>query len=666
MAQKVFNTSVVLSAVDRMTTIVNKAFGNAQQKLLAFQKRADKIAKSSERVAKTTAAIGIASAAPLAYIGKKAIDFEESMADVSKTMGLQRGSAELNKMATEAQKLGIHLGKMPNEAAQMIASLSQGGIKKDLLGVSRFSGEMAVAFDIMADSAGSSFAKTKNALGATTEETYNVMNAINHLSDNTASKASQILTFMASGGAAAANALKITGQESAALGAFFVSIGKSGSEAATIVARMTKQLVKNGEAGKLFRKNGGGIDGIKAVLEHGKKLGGIKSSAFFQGFGEYGPAIKQAADNMELLNESTAHVSDSSKFANSVANEFANRSNTRAFEIAKTKAQLEVTAIKLGNALLPVVSQLTAIFSPMLEKLDIWIDKNPKLIEQLVKGVAIFSAANFAISGLSTVVFVGAKSFSFLAGALSKASGLFRIITLLIAKPTLLISKLSGVVRILAMGFGFLGKSIMWAGRALLMNPIGLAVTGISVSALLIYKYWKPIKAFFINVFSGIETALASVTLYFRGLGATFKIAGANIISSIWEGMKSMASKPVEAMKNMVKKMRDYLPFSPAKIGPFKDLHRVKIVETIAGAINPSAAVSAMKQTVQGVASLNLSSSGSSSQSGTIVLNFSPTININNGSGGGRGEVEHGWQAVKQDFLQMINEAIRQKERTAF
>jgi hypothetical protein len=38
---------------------------------------------------------------------------------------------------------------------------------------------------------------------------------------------------------------------------------------------------------------------------------------------------------------------------------------------------------------------------------------------------------------------------------------------------------------------------VLWLGRALLMNPIGLLITGIAVSAYLIYRYWEPIKGFF-------------------------------------------------------------------------------------------------------------------------------------------------------------------------
>ncbi|HAF2714403.1 TPA: phage tail tape measure protein [Salmonella enterica subsp. enterica serovar Muenchen] len=49
------------------------------------------------------------------------------------------------------------------------------------------------------------------------------------------------------------------------------------------------------------------------------------------------------------------------------------------------------------------------------------------------------------------------------------------------------------------------GRAILFIGRALMMNPIGLLITGIAVAAFLIYRYWEPIKGFFTRLWTGIE-----------------------------------------------------------------------------------------------------------------------------------------------------------------
>lgn len=49
------------------------------------------------------------------------------------------------------------------------------------------------------------------------------------------------------------------------------------------------------------------------------------------------------------------------------------------------------------------------------------------------------------------------------------------------------------------------GRAVLFIGRVLLMNPIGLLITGIAVAAYLIYRYWGPIKGFFTRLWTGIE-----------------------------------------------------------------------------------------------------------------------------------------------------------------
>lgn len=58
-----------------------------------------------------------------------------------------------------------------------------------------------------------------------------------------------------------------------------------------------------------------------------------------------------------------------------------------------------------------------------------------------------------------------------------------------------------------------------------------------------------------------------------RGLGNVGKLlfsAGEKILQGLVDGIKSIASKPVDAVKSVVGKVRDLLPFSPAKDGPLK------------------------------------------------------------------------------------------------
>ncbi|WP_420064106.1 phage tail tape measure protein [Pectobacterium colocasium] len=113
-------------------------------------------------------------------------------------------------------------------------------------------------------------------------------------------------------------------------------------------------------------------------------------------------------------------------------------------------------------------------------------------------------------------------------------------------------------------GITLVGRAVMVMGRALLMNPIGLLITGIAVGAYLIYRYWEPISSWFrarwndiTTAFSGgiggvtklilnwspigiFYTVFAEVMKYFGiDMPSKFTDFGANIISGLVNGIKN-------------------------------------------------------------------------------------------------------------------------------
>jgi len=107
---------------------------------------------------------------------------------------------------------------------------------------------------------------------------------------------------------------------------------------------------------------------------------------------------------------------------------------------------------------------------------------------------------------------------------------------------------------------------------------------------LLIVKHWGTIKA-----------VLGAAWEWVKGFAGRMWDAGKNIVKSIGDGILAAINSPVEAIKKVVAKVREFLPFSPAKTGPLTDIHRIKLVETIADSISPASLVAKM-QTVAGAA----------------------------------------------------------------
>lgn len=65
-------------------------------------------------------------------------------------------------------------------------------------------------------------------------------------------------------------------------------------------------------------------------------------------------------------------------------------------------------------------------------------------------------------------------------------------------------------------------------------------------------------------------------------LVSKFTDAGANIVGMIADGITGAIGKAKEAIDGVVSKIRNFLPFSPAKEGPLSDLHKLNFGGTIA------------------------------------------------------------------------------------
>jgi TP901 family phage tail tape measure protein len=102
---------------------------------------------------------------------------------------------------------------------------------------------------------------------------------------------------------------------------------------------------------------------------------------------------------------------------------------------------------------------------------------------------------------------------------------------------------------------------------------IGVAVTAVTAA---IIAWWPQIKGFF-------TTTIPKAYEW-----------GVSLLRTFASGIEAAALWPVHALENVLKRMRGFLPFSPAKEGPLRDLHRIRIVETIAESMRPTALGAAM------------------------------------------------------------------------
>lgn len=129
-----------------------------------------------------------------------------------------------------------------------------------------------------------------------------------------------------------------------------------------------------------------------------------------------------------------------------------------------------------------------------------------------------------------------------------------------------------------------------WAVSVLL--PVAVALGTIAAAAYGLIKALTWLVRWWTFLIDVGRKVLGFLTGFY---GTAFK-AGAGLLEAFTKGISSAAMKPVEAIKSVVGKIRRFLPFSPAKEGPLSDIHKIRLMETIAESMTPMPLLDRMRR----------------------------------------------------------------------
>lgn len=477
--------------------------------------------------AQATAA-GATMTAPLANSVRDFMGFEDAMLGVARQVqGLKDDAGnltpEFEQWKQKIQNLSTELPLTTVQIANMIESAARMDVPKEQLEeFVRLNTQMATAFDAAnPDELVEQYGKITKNFKLSSAASRELADAINYLDDNAISKGTEIIGFMnrVSGISGIA---KITEKNMAALGSTLQTAGAGEEDSATAVnaifTRLSSATKKKPVRGALkamgldasqvelgMAKDAQGT--LMKIVETVKKMPEQKRLGFIADLvgTEHTKTLALLASNTEEWRRQI-ELANSQAAKGSMGREFDTRMKALSSTWGIFKNQLFNLNATIGNALAPTLDNLMKKIGGIVETIRNWIIAHPKLSSNLMIFIGV-------IGGSLTIFGAFATILSF--------------VLYPVARLFLGLSKLNILLPKFKSSMASVGGSIFRG----LLSPLKLlgfafSTTGfaIAAAALLIYKFWNPIKAFFGGFLGGLKSGLAPVLEKFQPLGTAFGV----------------------------------------------------------------------------------------------------------------------------------------------
>ena len=473
---------------------------------------------------------------------KVAIDFESAMADVKKVVNFAN-DLEFKDFEKSLLSLSQTIPLSATELATISASGGQLGIaKENLLEFTTTVAKMSTAFDMSAEHAGDSIAKLMNIYGLSQSQIVELGDSINHLSDTSASKASDVVETLGRIGGVA-KIFGLTTVQAGALSSAFLSLGKPPEVAATSINALLLKLQTADKQGKSFN------EGLKVLGLTAKQLKtdiednpqealtnflntlkevpkedqmGVLSDLFGA---EYSDDIALLVGGLENYTSALDSVADKTKYLGSMNKEFETRSKTSANNLKLLGNTITKIAINFGTLLLPALNSVIAPLRVIGDFIGDFVVAFPNFSRVL--GIAVVGAIALSLSFSA----IGFMSSFVITGLLS------------------------------------VGRALIVLNSIFLANPIGVAIAAIGLAVGLIYIYWEPIKTFFSDLWADVSNIFSNTWNSIKSTISIFSDAIGNIFTSVWSGVINLFSNIWNGIKNIFSSsiyvIKTYLGWTP-------------------------------------------------------------------------------------------------------
>ena len=539
----------------RRTEQYNNQLERERQALARVTRARERYSRAQETVGKlkTGGALAIGAAAAGGYAAGRflqpAIGFGKEMSRVQALTRIDKNSPQFKALREQALKLGSETQFTASDAASGQSFLAMAGftpqaIQAALPGVLN----MALAGGVELGETADIGSNILTQFNLTADQMDRVGDTLTAAFTRTNTDLRALGETMKYTGPVAAK-LGISLEEAAAMAGMLANNGLRGSDAGTAMRASLSRLASPPKAaadalkelgvsvadarGKMRPMEDVLLDLYKATQKYGQ----VDQVSFFKDIaGEeafVGLQTLVAAAGSGELQKLTRELQGARGEADRVAKVMADNLDG---DLKNLDSAWEGLRIRISDLVDGPLRSVTQWLTRVLEKITSLAQAHPVLTRQLLIAGGALLAMTATVGSLSLAIGV-------LAGPLAKLRLGFSLLT-----------GSMNAVRLLPALWGMVTGSVSLLGGAIgaLFSPVGLIVAALAGAAVLIWKYWDPIRAFFAGVFSGIMERLTPLRETFERFGPVFDAIGSGI-SQVFNWFKSLLS-PMESSKETLDK----------------------------------------------------------------------------------------------------------------
>jgi TP901 family phage tail tape measure protein len=425
---------------------------------------------------------------------KAASDFESSFAGIRKTVSDATDSmGELTpvgaKLAQGMRDLALTIPVNVNELNKIGEAAGQLGIKSEnILGFTRVMADLGVTTNLSSDQAATSLARLANITGLPQEKFADLGNVIVHLGNNLATTEAEIVEFGLRI-AGAGTQIGLSEGQILAFGAALSSVGINAEAGGTAISKVFIELASvvaeggseleefaaiagmtSEQFAEQFNRDAAGatvafVEGLGRIKQEGGNVFGVLEDL---GMSEVRlrDALLRASGAGDLLRDSLALQSDALREGNALSKEAEQRYKTFENQLALLWAQVRDVGIEFGSALLPILRDVIAAATPLVQTVGVLATKFAGMPEPLRLAVVGFGAM---VAAIGPAIFI--------AGQMITAVG-----TLTVAFGTKGIAMRAMTALYPAWAAAMRGASVAVAGLTAVMGPLSIAIGGVTLA----------------------------------------------------------------------------------------------------------------------------------------------------------------------------------------